>query len=167
MTPIQATILGFSGKPCSLFSAFDESTGILAVSVEAAYRRERREGCLVLTNDKTIDERDSLLNESKLADSIAAFFALESGLAVDGKSPRLVFAERAQRANPKQAIEKDGVDENGVRYRISDAITNAQVACLVTALYAFKTGGMASKVADMAQQLDIAIRLAEGRIFTV
>lgn len=167
MIAIQATIIGFSGKPSTLFSACDPDTGIVAISVEAEYRRERRNGCLVLTNDMTLDHRDSVFDEEKLYESIEALFLMQSGLATDGKSPRLVFSERAARANPASAIEKDGVDANGQKYRVMDGITNTQVACLATVWYAYRMAGTANKVSSMVESMNAVFSLADGYILTI
>ena len=43
------------------------------------------------------------------------------------------------RANPESGIERDGVDANGARYRVSDAITNLQMAALATCLQAINS----------------------------
>lgn len=155
MIQIQATIIGYKGKAASLFSAYDQDTNILIVGAEADYRSERRAGTLVITNDKTIDQRDSLFDNDKLADSINAFFSLKNGVASDGKSARIIFNDRAARANPENSIEIDSIDASGPRFRISEGVSNSQIAALATCLHAVKVSsiGAAIKMADSLQQL--------------
>ncbi len=166
MTPIQATIVAYSGKPCTLFSVYDNDTKVLAITVEADYRRERRNDCMIITNDPEI-ERDGLYTEAELKDSISAFFAMQAGVAIDGKSNRLVFSDKAARANPAQSIEKDGMDASGQRYRISESITCAQIAALATCWYANTRFGTIEKVLEMADSITALEQLHHGGIWTI
>lgn len=138
MIQFQATITGYGGRPCSLFSAYDPAARILVVGAEAAYRAERREGCIVLTNDQDI-ARDGLFTKEDLMDAIEAFYALKAGIASDGKSARLAFGNRAARANPEQSIERDGIDTSGPKYRVSQDISCGQIAALATCLHAIRS----------------------------
>lgn len=166
MITIQVTITGYFGKPCTLFSAYDQESRVLVVSVEAAYRSERREGCMVITNDLNI-ERDGLFSEGELQQAIMEFFTLQGGIASDGKSKRLVFSDKAARANPAQSIEKDGMDANGQRYRILDSITNAQMAALATCWYAASRVSVIANMLDMADKLIDIELLNRGGILTI
>lgn len=162
MIQIQATIKGFGGKACTLFSAYDELKKVLVLSVEGDYRTERRAGCMVLTNDPEIS-RNSLFADTDLMPAIAAFFALESSSASDGKSPRMVFADRAKRCNPQSAIERDGLDASGPCYRVSEGVTCGQIAALATCLYAIKAGTV-ERVLDMSGAFRTLVR---GGILTI
>lgn len=163
---IQATVSGYGGKPVSLFSAYDPDAEVLAISVEADYRRERRENCVVLTNDLTIP-RDGLFTDENMQEGINAFFSLKTGIASDGKSPRLTFGERAGRSDPASVIEKDGVDMSGFRYRISEAVTCSQVAAVITCWYAYKRAGTVQSMFSMVDSLNnIQDRLGAGEIIT-
>lgn len=172
MIPIQSTVVGYLGKAATVFSAYDETSRVLVVSVEAAYKKERREGCIVITNDATL-ERDSLFDNDKIQDSIIAFYGLQTGVAEDGKSTRLVFADKAQRANPNDSIEKDGIDSRGQRFRISDDISCAKVATLSACWYAFYRAGLSQSTQSMHDkllhaQLNIsAAQLNQGVFFTI
>lgn len=135
MIQIQATIVGYGGKACSLFSVFDPESRVLVFGAEVEYRATRRDGCVVLTNDPEIP-RDALFSDADLRSAIAAFFSLKSGVASDGKSSRLAFSDRAARANPEQSIEKDGIDAGGPRFRIAEGVTCGQIAALATCLHA-------------------------------
>jgi len=166
MIAIQTTIAGYFGKPCTLFSAYDEEARVLVLSVETDYRRDKRDGCMVLTNDTSI-ERDGLFSEDNLQQSITAFFTMQGGVATDGKTSRLVFADKAARANPSQSIEKDGMDSNGQKFRISESITSAQIAALATCWYAESRIGTISNVITMADRLIDIELFNRGAIFTI
>jgi hypothetical protein len=166
MIPIQSTIVGYQGKPRTVFCAYNDETRILVVSVETDYRSERRDNCLVITNDVSI-QRDMLFSEDDLQAAIEAFFMLQGGIAVDGKSARLAFADKAMRANPAQSIEKDGMDTNGQRFRISENITSAQIAALAACWYVEKRVGVVNDVLDMADKLLELDQLALGGVVTI
>jgi hypothetical protein len=162
MIEIQATFVGYGGEPASVFSAYDTDTGILVVSVEAAYRATRRKNAVVLTNAPDI-ARDKLFGERDFSSAIDAYFTLRNGRASDGKNPRLVFGAHAARANPENAIERDGYDTSGARYRLSESITCAQVATLATCQYALK----AAAIEAVVNTTSVYNRLAHGGIVTV
>jgi hypothetical protein len=166
MLSIQSSIVGYSGRPCSLFSAYDEESKVLIVSVEADYRRERRDGCLVITNDPDI-ERDMLFAEELMKESISAFYSLQGGMAIDNKSNRLVFMDKAARANPAQAIEQDGMDANGHKYRISENITCAQIAALAACFYVINLYGTIEKMLVMADSINELEQLHNGFVVTI
>lgn len=150
-TPIQATFVGYGGTPCTLFSAYDQTRRILVIAKEAKYRTERHENCVVLTND-TVIARDSLFGDDDLMEAIAAFYTLKQGVADDGRTARLTFADSAQRANPEGAIDRDGIEVHGPRYRVNENVSCAQIAALATCLYAIKAETVEQTI-DMAEQL--------------
>jgi len=174
MIPIQTTIVGYTGKACTLFSAYDPETHVLAITVDYGYLAKRRDACMVITNDPKID-RDMLFTEDDLQQAITDFFFMQGGVASDGKSPRLTFGDRSPRANPAQSIEKDGINANGQRYRIADGISNSQVATLATCWYANTHVSTVDDVLDMADRLinaerEIRYSAADfnmGEIFTL
>ena len=162
MIQIQATFTGYGGQACSLFSAYDPAARVLVVGVEADYRAQRRDGCIVLTNTADL-ARDGWFSDGDMAKAIAAFYSLKAGVAADGKSTRLVFADRAVRANPEQSIERDGFNENGPKYRIADGITCGQVAALATCLHATRSEAI-DRTVDLAKTLHT---LLHGGILTI
>lgn len=162
MIQVQATISGYGGKACTLFSAYDSDTQVLVVGAEAEYRRDRREGCIVLTNENDI-QRESLFTDDDLLPAIVAFYALKSGFASDGKTTRIAFAERAKRASPESAIEKDGIDASGPKFRIAEGVSCGQIAALATCLYAVRCRAIERAV----QMADAFKFLAHGRILTI
>lgn len=162
MIQIQATFIGYGGRACSLFSAIDEDSNVLVVSAEVEYRTTRRDGCIVITNNHDIPH-DSFFSDSDIKDAISAFYLLKTGLATDNNSPRLVFSERAARSNPEQSIEKDGIDYNGPRFRISEGVTCGQIAALATCLHASR----ANTIRDTLNMADTLASLSSGRIITI
>ena len=163
MIPIQTTIVGYTGKPCSLFAGYDEKTNVLVISRDEKYRSARHKNCVVITNDPKL-ERDSFFNEEDLQSSIEAYYFMNNGMAADGVSPRLVFADKASRANPAQSIDKDGVNASGQEYRINEGITNAQIATLATCWYASQQISVIDNVLSMA---DMLLRVSEANMFNV
>jgi hypothetical protein len=164
--PIQATIVGYSGKACTLFSVYEPDSQILTIAVESAFRRDRRDDCMVITNNPDI-ERDGLFTEDDLSDAIGAFFQMQGGVAIDGNSTRLQFLDKAQRANPGSKIEKDGIDASGQKYRIAEDIACAQVAALATCWYANSRAGAVQNVLSMADSLNDLERILKGGILTI
>lgn len=162
MIQIQATFSGYGGRPCTLFSAIETETNILVIAAEADYRTERRDGCVVLTNDPGLP-RDSLFEDMEIKQAISAFYSFKSGIASDGKSSRLVISDRAARANPEASIEKDGIDSSGPVFRVADGVTCSQIAALATCLYAIRAGVIESTV-NMSEQL---LALSRGQIITI
>lgn len=162
MIQIQATFTGYGGKPCSLFSAYDTDSRVLVVGAEADYRTERRDGCIVLTNVPDIT-RDSLFTDADLAQAISAFYSMKGGVAADGKSQRLAFADRATRANPENSIERDGIEASGPKYRIAEGVTCGQIAALATCLYAMRSDTV-ERTVKMAESFR---HLAMGGILTI
>ena len=162
MIQIQTTIAGYTGTPCTVFSAYDPSTRILVVAADATYRTDRREGCILLTNIPDVP-RDFLFTDDLLAPAIRAFYALKGGIAADNASARLAFSDRAARANPENIIEQDGIDIHGPKYRISAGATNAQMAALATCFYAVKSDTV-ERTVQMAEALS---RLSAGDIVTI
>ena len=164
-TKIQATIVGFHGNPCTLFSLFDTQKKVLAVAKEIPYRADRAQGCVVVTNDSTI-ARDQLFTDDELKAAIGAYYELKSGLSSDNSSSRLNFADGVTRNNPDSAIERDGIDANGQKYRVSETITCGQMAVLATCLFAVKADSIQRSV-DMADELTTMLKTQSPVLLTV
>lgn len=160
MIQIQATVSGFGGGATTLFSAYDPAARLLVIAKDAGYREERRPGCVVLTNIDGIP-RDSMFDVSEFRGAVEAYYALKQGVSKTG-GPRLVFDSGVSRTNPDSAVERDGVDERGPKYRIADTITCAQVAVLATCEYAMRAEAIDATV-NMARRFE---RIAMGEILT-
>ena len=155
---IQAVAVGYQGNPATVYSAYDTTNEALAVAVKGEYRRDRRDGCILLTNDATLRDRDCFFSDDRLHDAIAAYFSLSTGLAIHG--PRLAFSDRSRLADPSIALDRDGMDANGPRVRVSDSASNAHIATLMTCWYAVRAASAESTV-EMADDL-LSILMAGG-----
>lgn len=162
ITNIQASFTGYGGKAASVFSGYDSDARVLVVSVEADFRAARRDGCVVITNEPSIP-RDRLFTEADIAAAIAAFYALKTGIASDGQSARIAFSDRAARTNPEQTIDRDGIDTNGMKYRVSESITCGQIAALATCLYAVQSDTVEQSVSMCETMRDMLL----GHIRTI
>lgn len=154
MIKIQASISGYGGSAATVFSAYDETAGILAVSVESVYRQDRVSDCMVIANSSGVP-CDSHFHEKDLPAAIDAYYAMRNGVSTDGLSTRLSFGDRAVRTNPDSAIEFDAMNESGKKFRVNSSITNAQMAVLATCLYAVRAGEIQDTVVMTETMLDI------------
>jgi len=137
MQKIQATISGFSATACTLYSALDAVTGMVFVSTLKAFDPARYQDCLLISSDPHI-ERDALFSAADLPQAIAAWQQLKTTPAHNGTPSRLHLGNKVQRADPNAAIEQDGWDVSGPRWRVNSSVTNAQIAVLATCLIARK-----------------------------
>lgn len=154
ITPIQASISGYNGKPATVYSVYDHESAILAVSVEAEFCRERKSSDIVLISNDKMTNYDSFFEEKLFLQGIESYLALAKGVAANGVGARLVFADRAKRSDPMSAIEMDGMNESGSRYRISPDVTNAQVAALASCWYAHKQAGLAEIAINLHEKIN-------------
>lgn len=161
MRKLQANISGFDGRPVSVLAALDEDSGILVVaaSVEA---HERRPGSFMISDDPRAD-RDMPFGIERLGDALAAYSALRRRPAPDGQGNCLRFGQRALNADPANAIEADGMDVSGPRYRLLPDIDNAKVATLSLCLYAVRQP-LIDEVVDFSDALN---RLLHGQVVTL
>ena len=159
---IQTTIGGFSGAPVTLFSALDEDTGILTFAVIGSVQKGRRQDCVVISNVSGV-ERDMAFDDTLIRDAIDAWQAMKNDRLEDG-SPRMIFTERARRADPSSMIEPDGMNERGRQYRLAEHVGNEAVAALATCLWA---GGSNSRANVLDTASSMADDLISGRAVTV
>lgn len=165
MILIQANITGYpKDKPCTLFSSYDTDTRILVPSVLTDYK-PRRDGCMVIANDKSSDRDKTFGGDDEIGDAIRAFYDLKNGVSSDGKSPRLAFSDKAMRADPSAVIETDGMTEGGQRYRM-ETFGNSHVAVLATCLYAMKADAINSASGQL-NELTNMIKFMSGGIVTL
>ncbi|NCC41971.1 MAG: hypothetical protein EOM21_21705 [Gammaproteobacteria bacterium] len=83
---------------------------------------------------------------------------------MDDGTPRLVYAERARRADPSSMIEMDGLGERGRQYRLAEHAGNEAVATLATCLWAIKAEARGD-VVDTS--VGIAEALISGQAITI
>lgn len=134
---IQANIEGFLGKPTSLYGVIDTETGVLTVVKAATKRQGRRDNCVLISNTMKAD-CDFAFSETQFKEAIASYFRLKGGMAEDEMTPLLIISGKVGSADPKSALELDGVSESGMDYRIAPDISNLQMAVLSMCLYAEK-----------------------------
>lgn len=155
---IQATFVGYSGEPVTVLSVYDANER-LAVGAIKAYEKAKRAGCMVITNDATL-EWDLFFTEEMLLEAIQAYFTLRNGIAID-KGNRLVIGPANNRASPEGAVQPLEVTTGGRKYQVSPDISNAQMALLATCYYAVNATGIAETVA-MGDVFENMVRTCTG-----
>lgn len=131
-------MVGYAGPPVTLFAAFDPATDVLAIVKQAPeYESGPRDGFLKISSQERDAHHDALFLEENTRQAITAFFELDALKLIS-------ISEKAQRSNPLSKIERDGMDEKGIKYRIAPDITNAQVAVLAASFYAGAQRGAAA-----------------------
>ena len=122
--PVQASIAGFAGQPCTLQSLYDRDSGTLLIHKIVGFEATRMaRNVLFVTTSARLPDYDSLFSAEELGHAIEAFESLKG---------RLTFAPEAQRCNPTGAIEYAEMTETGPKRRISDEISNEKIACLAS-----------------------------------
>lgn len=119
---MQAEITGYKGVSVNILAALDSESGLVIASKELA-PGERRPGAMIVSNDPRSETRDRLYTEDSFSDSIRSYFR-----AVSSKMIELLPA--VSKYDPTQYIETNGMGENGIRYRLSDEVSNGNVAVL-------------------------------------
>lgn len=145
-TLIRVNIAGFYGEPATIFAAYDPGTDVLAIArVGKAYEPGPREGFLKITNQSRDQSYDALFGEDDFEEAVRAFWDLES-------LKLLTLKNDAQRCNPSTKLERDGVDDTGMKFRFHPDMTNQQVAVLAACLYANRQRSV-SFMADFAAEM--------------
>lgn len=154
MREFQASLEGYSGRPVSVFAAFDEDSGVLVVAA-VTDPMARRPGCFLICADSRAD-RDALFAREQLQEAITAYLTLKN-------RGGLRIGQRATGADPGSAIEVDGITLQGPVYRISPDATNAQMATVALCLHASRAG----IVEDVVEMAGTMKRLIRGEAVTV
>lgn len=141
---LRVNIAGFHGEPASLYGAFDHAEDLLLISDSKAYDGGPAPDLLKVSNQESDAYRDDLISDDDLQTAIMAFFEMD-GLKL------LAMAEKAKRHNPTNKIERDGVSETGMRYRISPDITCAQVAVMYACLAAKRQRAVSGALSIMEE----------------
>ena len=142
---------GQQGQPVSLFAAYDPETDVIVIARESKYEVVPRDGFLRVTMRDADPEHDMVFTENEYHDAIVAFFDLDAMNLVQ-------FANGLAKLSPENKIERDGMDERGVKYRIAPDIGNAQAAVLI-ACYAARRQRLVAQAEDFMGEL--------GSLFTV
>lgn len=150
---IQANIVGFKGVPVSLFSVYDTDLGILSIAKQTKYSTEKKQRCLLITNNPKENHRDLLFTQDDFKAAIHAFNWLENGLAADKVSKRLQIDSSVNFCNPNAVIDLDKLEESGPKYRLDSEMTNSHVACLASCFYAAHVNSVRDSI-WLAQELE-------------
>lgn len=152
---VQASIIGFTGKPITVLATVADDGGAIYVAKLVDYRKERVLDSLLIANTM-LEAVEFQFTEDMLGDAIAAFQQAKNGGLIK-------FSAEAQQADPSGAIEQDGITDAGRKMRIAAEIKNAQIATLAIALYATKASVNAN-VLSMFDELDA---LTAGSIISI
>ncbi len=147
---MRINVAGYFGRPVSVFAAYAPATDILLVSREGEYEATERPGFLHITNQVRDEHHDAVFTEQDLKEAIGAYFELDA-------LRLLTLGPKVQRLSPDSKIERMGVDERGMNYRIAPDINCAQVAVMVACLYASRQRGVdaAQDMADVFAAITI------------
>lgn len=141
---LRINIAGFHGDPASLYGAFDPAEDLLLISDSKGYDGGPAPELLKISNQVNDAYRDDLVSDDDMQPAIQAFFEMD-GLKL------LALAEKARRHSPHNKIERDGVNEGGVRYRIAPDITCAQVAVMYACLAAKRQRSVSGALSIMEE----------------
>ncbi len=144
---LRVNAAGYSGEPVSMLCSFDPATDILLLLKTETYTGVAKKGFLCVTTQPQDEARDALFTEDETRDAIVAYFGMEA-------MGQINLADPVKRFDPKNAIERDGMDEHGMKYRIQPTISNGQFAVLVAAYYAKKQGDV-NAVAGFIDEMNI------------
>lgn len=127
---LQATITGMSQNGAgaeTVFGMFDHETGVLLLdgcrTEKPGVKAQRGGDSAVVINDPRLGDYDVVLEEDHIRDAIGAYFSIQS-------SGLLKLTREVERHAPQSAIEHDGIDDKGTKYRVSPSITNGQMAVI-------------------------------------
>lgn len=141
---LQATIGGLSANSTeagrTLFGALDTAVGLLMIDMEREVvpgTPERRlPGCAVLTNNPRAPDYDAMFTDEDIRDAINDYYGF-TGRGLLSLQPAVA------RFDPASAIEPDGIDERGRKYRIGQSMTNGQMAVIAMCWLAMRQESMA------------------------
>lgn len=146
---IRINVAGFEGGPCSLYCVLDTDTEMLLVGRKGGYDGTRRDGFMCVTMQGGDAAHDLVFDQDNFRDAIRAFFEM--------RDLRLMqFGSGLDGINPEHRIERAGMDEHGIVYRLGPDITSPMVAVIIAAHVAHQQRAniMAQDMADDMLILD-------------
>lgn len=138
---MRVNVAGYGGRAVSIFAAYSPATDILLVAKEGEYEASEREGFLHITNQPRDAYSDSIFTEDDMRAAIDAYFELDA-------LRLLTLGSAVQRLAPSHKIERLGVDDKGMSYRIAPDISSGQVAVMIACLFASR-----QRAVDMAAEM--------------
>lgn len=142
---IRVNAAGYQGEVVSMLCSFDPATDILFAMKTVPYEDGDRPGFLRVTTLDRDKSRDMLFTEDDTREAITGFFELDAMRLVN-LSPDL------ERYRPANYIEREGMDEHGMIYKIKPDITNGHFAILI-ACFVAKKQRQVSAISDFMQQV--------------
>lgn len=128
---VQCSIAGFSGLPITLLGSLNEKTGVLVVLKAVAYTEKRLAEDVAMISNADLPDCDYRFTDDDMRGAIRSYFGRASQDGID-------IHDELARYRPDNRIERDGIDERGMKYRCSPDIDNGQIGVL--ALTAFAEG---------------------------
>lgn len=139
--PMRVNVAGFKGEPLSMFGAYDPASDMLLIREPRALEAIARPKFLHVTNIPGQPVCDTFVDESQISDAITSFFMLQTqGL--------IKLDTKAVRFDPANKIERDGMDDSGIKYRIAPDISNGQLAVILAAYAATRQRGVNAALED-------------------
>lgn len=126
---IQATIGGYGGvgsEPITLAALRDPVTGVLAIAKKINMREKADAGYSFVTNMR-LASYDCLFREEDITEAIRLYRESEA-------NATLVLSDETARYRPR--IEVDGMNESGQKFRLSNDMSNGEVAVLALVHFA-------------------------------
>jgi hypothetical protein len=128
---------GYAGEPVSLLCSFDPATDMLLAMKSTKYNPADAPGFLRITTQERDDAHDAVFTEDETHDAITAFFSLDAMNLIN-------LADPVKRFDPRNAIERAGMDAAGMKYNINPSITNGQMGVMIAAYFSKKQRDVAA-----------------------
>lgn len=139
--PMRINVAGFKGEPVSMMGAYDPGSDMLLIRESRALETVARPKFLHVTNIPGQPVCDTFFEERDIGAAITAFFMLQTqGL--------IRLDTKAMRFDPANKIERDGMDDSGIKYRTAPDISNGQVAIILAAYATTRQRAVAAILED-------------------
>ncbi len=105
----------------------DAESGVLIVDSSMTFAEHRPDGFALITN-LPLQTRDFLFTEDHIRDSIRDYYAMSGQELID-------IDDSLMRYRPDGKIEREGIDERGPKFKLSEDIGNGEVAILAAVAF--------------------------------
>lgn len=126
---MRLNVAGYGGRPVSLYAVFAPDTGDLLCSECGDMEMGGIPGFLHISTTGAEAVCDMRFNEQDLSQAIQDYFTMDGMGAV-------TLDTKIQRFRPTSKIQADGVDVNGVKYRLDGDVQNGHIAILAACFVA-------------------------------